>query len=199
MSRTRLCAALWAIIFVTPLMAQAPKASPPSATPKDESKTAAEYFKDAKVGDWVQHKMSAGPQAMLMKQTVTAKTADEMSVRYEQKLGDQQLPAHDQKINLREKFDPNKPPMPPEVKIQVEKLGSGKETITVGGKKYECEWTRNKVTMDGPFGKMTSTSKAWVSKDVPLGGMVKTESETEMPGQPKMTQQMELVAFGRGK
>src|SRR4051812_15975772 len=65
------------------------------AAEKATPKTAGDFFKDAKVGDWVQHRSSTpqaasgapqgpggGPPVVLLKQTVVAKTPDEITLRY---------------------------------------------------------------------------------------------------------------------
>jgi hypothetical protein len=193
-----------AVLFLAaPVAAQPPakgKGAPPAkAAPqaKADAKAAENPYRAAKVGDWASYTMSTGATTMTMKQTVTAKTADEVTLRTEQKFGDMAMPASEQKIKLKETFDPAQPSQNDQVKSEVIKLGAGKETLTIAGKKYECEWSRTKVvstTKTQPPITTTMVMKTWTSKDVPLGGLVK--SETEVNG---MTTVMELTGSGRGK
>jgi hypothetical protein len=166
---------------------------------KKAEKPVENFYRDARVGDWISYKSGAGAMAVTFKQTVTAKTADEITIKYEQKFGDTDLPATETKINLKEPWDPDKQASL-DVTTEVQKLGSGKETLTVAGKRYECEWVKNKTTHTSkatptaPAATTVIIMKTWTCKDVPLGGAVKTE--TELAGQ---TNVMELTGFGRGK
>lgn len=168
----------------------------PSA--KSGDKPVENFLRNARVGDWVSYK-SSGPTPSTFKQTVIAKTADEITLRSEIKVGDMALPATEVKVNLREQFDPDKPSRP-DVKTTIEKLGTGKEALDVGDKRYECTWVKNRVTQvsgptaNAPATTSVSVAKKWTSKDVPLSGMVK--SEVEVAGQTTLT---ELTGFGRGK
>jgi hypothetical protein len=78
-------------------------------------------------------------------------------------------------------------------------LGEGDETITVDGKSYKCHWGKAKVVATKPMA-MESTVKAWSSKDVPVGGLVKMESESVMTmnGQ-AMNSKMTMKLTGSGK
>jgi hypothetical protein len=156
------------------------------------------FLRLARVGDWVSYK-SNGATPSTFKQTVVAKTADEITLRSEIKVGDMDQPATEVKVSLKEPFDPDKPSST-NVKTTIERLGSGEETLAVGGQRFACTWVRNRVTqtITHPSNATTTTSvsaaRKWTSKDVPLSGLVK--SEVEVAGQTTVT---ELTGFGRGK
>jgi hypothetical protein len=154
----------------------------PFCLAQDKGKAAPEHpYAKAKVGDWVSHKttMSGSPQTFTSKQTVTARTDDTVTVSMENKFGDMATPAQEQKINLKDKFDPLDPPAVNGVKPVVKKLGEGKEKITVGGKTYDCTWLQYEYTMTIDGKKFKSVVKTWTCKDVPLGGMVKNEADAD--------------------
>jgi hypothetical protein len=111
---------------------------------KSGDRSAENFLRNARVGDWVSYK-STGPAPTTFKQTVIAKTADEITLRSEIRVGDKALPATEPKISLKEPFDPDKPSNPG-VKTTVETLGTGTEALAVGGKRYECTWVKNRVT-----------------------------------------------------
>ena len=138
-------------------------------------------YKSAKKGDWVSYKMSTKfgdfKSEGTMKQLVTQKDDKSVTVKISMHLMGADLPAHEQKIDLTKPFDPSTAAMPGAGNAKVEKLGTGKETIEIGGKKYECEWVKTKMTIDANGMKIESESKVWMSKSASLGGLVKMESK----------------------
>ncbi len=147
----------------------------------------------AQVGDWTSMKMAGPAFEMTLKQTLTAKDDTTATIKMEQKFGGKDLPPQEQKVPLSQLADPTKLAGKAD-QTKVEKLKSGKETLTVKGKKMECEWTEYKTTVDAGGKSFTSSVKVWVSREIPLYGLAKLE--TEAMGQ-KMT--METVDYGRGK
>ena len=142
------------------------------------------YFKTAKVGDWIEHKTGT----VVMRHTVTTKTDDAVTIRIDQTVDGKKGEPIEQKIDLKgapPKSDPD---------TKSEKVDSGKETLTVAGKKYECEWVKTKTTITRDGKEMVFVSKGWACKDVPLGGAVRIEFEVN--GVAGVT---ELTGFGRGK
>jgi hypothetical protein len=139
----------------------------------------------AKVGDWAEYKTDV----VVERHTVTARTDDSVTLRIDQTVQGKKGESKDVEIDLKVKVSPNP---------KTEKLDSGKETITVGGKKYDCEWVKRRftvtVTVDGKDRTTVHTAKEWVCKDVPLGGTVRIEFESG--GVSGVT---ELTGFGRGK
>jgi plastocyanin len=149
-------------------------------------------YRDAKVGDWIEWKTND----VVMRHTVTARTEAKLTLRIDQTVGGKKGPPLEQAIDLKGPYPPVAKKDPEdETKTVVEKLGSGKETLTIGGKKYDCEWTKNKTTITFKGGtEFVSVSTVWHCKDVPLGGAVRTESV--VGGKTHVT---ELSGFERGK
>ncbi len=162
-------------------------------------------FKSAKVGDWLKHTVKTETMGMTqgsaMLMTVKAKTPEEATVTVEMEAMGQKMPPQEQKIPLNEAYDVTKlPAQATAAGITAKVLGQGEETISVGGKSYACHWVES--SMEGKvMGGMQvkGKSKIWICKDVPLSGMVKMVSETEMQmnGQPmKTSTTMEIAGTG---
>lgn len=151
-------------------------------------------FKSAKVGDWVEYSLSAAGQNMTVKQTVKEKSETSVTMTTETSAPNLPNPIkQDMKVDLTKPYDPTKPPA--EMKdAKVEKLGEGNEKITVGGKTYDCKWIKSKAVVETMGFKVESESKVWISKDVPLTGMVKLEAKTNFGNTT-----MELTGSGQGK
>ena len=139
-------------------------------------------FKNAKVGDFVKYKMvndvAGMKQEMGMTQTVTAKDETAVTLKIEMEAAGNKLPSQETKVALDQPYDPFKTGAP---NAKVEKVGEGEEKVTVGGKEYACKWFQAKVAVTAPTGQeVTGSSKVWICKDVPLGGLVKMESQNEI-------------------
>jgi hypothetical protein len=153
-------------------------------------------YKAAKVGDWAEYKSSTDANGFKMeskmKQTVKAKTDTEVTVSIEMDMGGQKN-TQETKIDLTKAYDPTTAGTPPGAKPpKVEKGKEGDETVSVGGKEYKSHWIESKVTMEMGGQTIATETKTWMSKDVPLGGLVK--SETKMNNGIKVT--MELTGSG---
>jgi hypothetical protein len=135
-------------------------------------------FSKAKVGDWITYKIETAAGAMTMKQTVTAKDSDSVTLKIEMSAGGKPLHAAEQRVSLKEPFDPSRMLQSAESKAPVVKLAEGNETLSLAGKKYPCSWVKSKITTQANGQNYETTSTMWVSKDVPLGGLVKAETET---------------------
>ena len=153
-------------------------------------------FKSAKVGDWVEFKqatqMAAGNMEATMKQTVTAKDEKTVTLKMEVSANGMKPPPQEVKIELDKPYDPTQTPE----NAKIEKLKEGDETITAGGKEYKCHWVQSKVTVDHEGTKFETESKSWISKDAPLGGLVKMEMEIKAMGTKTL---MELTGSGKGQ
>ena len=147
----------------------------------------------AKVGDWTSMKMSVKGLEITMKQTIIAKDDTTATLKMEQSFGGKDLPPQEQKISLSQLGDPTKLASKADA-AKVEKLKSGKETLTIKGNKVNCEWIEVKTSANAGGNAFTTIAKIWTSREIPLYGLVKMESD--VMGQ-KMT--MELVDYGRGK
>ena len=153
-------------------------------------------FKKAKVGDFAQYKVAnqmAGMQMDLeMKSTVIKKTDTEATVEVVTKLNTQEFKSS-YTVKLNEKYDPRSTGLKD---VTMTETGKGEETLNVAGKELKTKWTSYEVSGKADNGQaIKSKGKAWVSTEVPLGGLVK--SEGEMVGAGK--QKMELTGFGSGQ
>ena len=155
-------------------------------------------LKNAKVGDFAAYKMSTKMGAMAMdmetKRTVTNKTDTEVTMEIATKvMGHETKVTHT--VKLDEKFDPREMAMKGQPGATFKELDKGEETITVADKALKTTWTSFEIT--GVQGQEAANmkGKAWVCPDIPLGGLVK--SETDMGGRGTMT--MVLVDYGNAK
>jgi len=157
-------------------------------------------LKSAKVGEWVAYVTTSATMGstmeMKMKQTVVAKDDISVTLRTLTTMMGKEMPPQDTKIMLNKPYEPYTQGFSDAV---VTKLGEGSETITAGGKSYSCRWTKVKVVATKPA-PVESTTKAWSSKDVPVTGLVKMESETVMTvGGNTMNTTMTMQLTGSGK
>src|SRR5262245_31822518 len=142
-------------------------------------------FKKAKVGDWAEYKMSTNVKGFAidasMKMTVTDKNDKEVTLKTSIKIMDMDLPGQETKVDLTKPFDPlSTANIPKGTKAKVEKAGEGKEKITVGGKTYECTWMKLKIAAEVKGVNLDSEVKVWMSKTVPMSGMVKMEMKSNL-------------------
>lgn len=136
--------------------------------------SAADYSKipdpleNAKVGQWVSHKMSTG---MEQKQTIVdiQGEGDErvITMKMEMSQGEMKLPAQEMKISVKE-VKANEAA----AREQATDVKISETTIDVGGKTYNVVLVENNV--DG------NVSKLYLSKDVPVTGIVKMELDNPM-------------------
>lgn len=161
-------------------------------------------WKDARVGDWCEHKSvlknSKGAETVSRsRKTVIAREGDRLTVRIESWLKDKKLGSQEMKVDVGKKQES----VDRSVKgAKVEALGKGEETIKIGDKNYVCKWSRNRTTVPIKGGSSITESKVWICSNVPMGGVVKsvTKSDTRMPRlEIKSETTEELVACGRGK
>lgn len=158
-------------------------------------------LKSAKVGEWAEFVMKnevmGQSMEMKMKQSVVAKDATSITLRTETTVMGKKT-STDTKIPFDQAYEPYKMGLPENVKVTVTPLGSGSETITVGGKAYACTWSKVKMVMTSPA-PMDSTTKVWSCKDVPVAGMVKMETDSTMSaGGQTMNTKMTMELTGAG-
>ena len=143
-------------------------------------------LKDARKGDWITFQVTATGKektvSIIVTYTVIEKDEKNVSLKTEQKLGDQ-VKASEKKISLDQPFDllSGKEGADPRVKIVAE----GKELVKLGGKEYACRWIKKeadfdlKTTVNIGGKKDTSTihntieSQDWIAPNVAFGGVVK--------------------------
>ncbi len=179
---TRECSAVLAVLFTTwALHAQEGPAKP-------------------RVGDWVVMKISNPPREVTTKQIVIA--VDELNATVKdavlgRRLGGVTRRPIELEIALTELRDPTKTyTRAGAYPVKMEKLKEGKETLVVKGIKLNCDWIELRRTVDTKGMAVTSTHKIWTCPDVPLSGIVKTETDFPQKGEKSMS---ELVDYGRGK
>jgi hypothetical protein len=152
-------------------------------------------FKKAKVGDWIEHKLTGGLVQGTTKMTLVAK--DDKEVTYEiastfSFMGKEtKSPVQTQKMDLTKDYDAISAANLKSNNTKIEKVGEGKEKLKVGGKEYDTKWTQLKSTTTVQGVTVVNEFKMWYSKDVPLSGLVRMD--TTAGG---MTQKLELVGFG---
>jgi len=162
-------------------------------------------FRNAKVGDWIRHRMKTGAQGQTQEMTITmtlkAKTEQEATVAVAVELAGMKMPAQEQKIPLDEPYDIAKAQATAAAAgVKTEIVGQGEEKVSLGGKTYACRWIETDLSGAAEAVPMKAKSKIWICKDLPLSGLVKLETTMENgeDGQ-AMTSvtTMELVDSGR--
>jgi hypothetical protein len=158
-------------------------------------------FKKAAVGDWASYKVteeSGGrTQEVIVRRTVSAKDEKEVTLKVTVTVNDQVMRGADMKIDLTKAFDPTRfYHLSEGVQKEVKNVDDGKETVTIGKKEYECNWTTITVTAKNPTknAEVRFDYKVWVNADVPLGGVVKMEMKSNA-----MNRTMILHESGKGK
>ncbi|HZZ77665.1 MAG TPA: hypothetical protein VFE62_04045 [Gemmataceae bacterium] len=154
-------------------------------------------YKNAKVGDYVSYRMStsAGGKEFNIdiKQIVTAKDDKEVSLKTTTSFNGKELPGQTTKVDLTKPFDPASSVLQGK-KGTFEKKDEGKEKVKVGDKAYDCTWISGKVVAEFKGNKLESDVKFWVSKSVPLSGLVKMEMKSDFANV-----RMELTGSGSEK
>src|ERR1022692_1186428 len=141
-------------------------------------------FKNAKVGQWVEYKVTSANIDGKTKMTIVAK--DDKEATYEvagtlSSMGKKKtLPIQKLKIDLTKPYDPFSAANMKGACVKIEKVGEGKEKIKIGGKEFNTKWIKLKATVTVNNMNAVSEYKAWFSDDVPLSGMVKVETTTSM-------------------
>jgi hypothetical protein len=172
-----------------------PKAAAPAAGPKAPPPVK-NVLDDAAVGEWLEYavRTDAAPKAAEMKarQTVTAKDAHWVTLKTTGDLG-----THDLKISLQMPYQPYMPVG--ETDATATRLKEGRETLTIRGKTYVCQWIQVKVQATKPS-PTDCVTKVWTSKDVPVTGVVKLESESSATVKGKtVTSKLTMELIGSGK
>jgi hypothetical protein len=156
-------------------------------------------FKKAKVGDYTEYKLTSTIMGTNVdgttRMTVTAKDDKEATIEVTGKVRNMgtevNIPPQKQKIDLTKPFDPTSMAnLPKGGDVKVEK-GDAPEKIMAGGKQYECNWMKAASTFKVGDMSIQSDIKVWLSKDVPLSGIVKMELKSKLAN---MT--MELTGSG---
>jgi hypothetical protein len=141
-------------------------------------------FKKVEKGQWVSYHLNltvnGNQQSGEVKHRVTAVGDNSVTFETTSTVNGNQTPAQSQVIDLTKPYDLlGVANFPSGKDTKVEKKDNGKESLEIGGKKYECEWTRYAVTVGNNGMKTTVEIKIWICKDVPLHGLVKMDINSE--------------------
>jgi hypothetical protein len=155
-------------------------------------------FRKAMVGDYIAYKVTTKVMdeniEVTLKQIVSRKDEKELTLKAIATFAGEEVPSKDMKIDLTKPYDRIRAAMQSDKNGKFEKTGEGKETITAGGKTYECTWIGGKVTTDVGGMKVNSQVKLWFSTSVPLTGLVKMEMKSTAAAVV-----MEMTGSGKGK
>jgi hypothetical protein len=95
------------------------------------------------------------------------------------------------KIDLTKSYDPIAAANLKAKDVKIEKEGEGAEKVKVGQKEFDTKWTKWKATATVNNFMVVTDYQMWFSKDVPLSGLVKMETNTSM-----LTTKLELIGTG---
>ncbi|QVL31804.1 hypothetical protein KIH39_23695 [Telmatocola sphagniphila] len=145
-------------------------------------------FAGAKEGDWVRYKVSSTAipdQKITLKKTVIARSADSVTIRSETTVGEAKGKTSEQKISLKEKFDPSVPAKGKDGKATL--VSETAESISVKDKKIDCKVLDYRIENSAG---LKGSSKIWMGKGFSLG-MVKMEANNG-----KFSMKIEVEDFG---
>jgi hypothetical protein len=139
-------------------------------------------FRKAKVGDWAEYKMTGPNVAGATRMVITAKSDQEVTYEVTSKFtafGQETVgPVQTIKVDLTKPYDAISAANLQQNNTKSEKIGEGTEKIKVGGKEVETKWTKMKYTTTVNGMMIVSEYQMWLSKEVPVTGMVKMETST---------------------
>jgi hypothetical protein len=143
-------------------------------------------WKNSKVGDWVEHKTTGANFSGTSKMTITAKDDKEVTYQIEGTFNangqTMTAPVQKQTIDLTKPYDPVAAATNAATKMsakgtKIETVGEGKEKLKIGAKEYETTWKKLKATTTVNDMTIVSEYKMWFCKDVPLGGLVRMDTD----------------------
>jgi len=152
-------------------------------------------YRNAKVGDWVEYKMTGPNMEGSTKMTIVSKEEKELTYQVEASfsfMGNKTAaPVQTMKIDLTKDYDAISAANLKATNVKIEKLEEGTEKIQAAGKEYDTKWTKLRATT--PVNGMTILMdyKMWFSKDVPLSGLVRMDTTAS-----DMTTRVELIGSG---
>jgi hypothetical protein len=152
-------------------------------------------YRNAKVGDWVEYKMTGQNIEGSTKMTVVSK--DDKEVTYEVAatfsfMGNKTTgPVQTMKIDLTKDYDAISAANLKANNVQIEKLAEGKEKLKTAGKEYDTKWTQLRATSTVNGMTIVTDYKMWFCKDVPLSGLVRMNTTGS-----GLTTKLELVGSG---
>ncbi|MCW8133895.1 MAG: hypothetical protein KIS92_26345 [Planctomycetota bacterium] len=158
----------------------------------EEKKKEEHPYKQAKVGDWIEYKItdvkSGRSFESRFKLTVKEKYENEIVFKRNEHYDGRDMPEGEEHIELNKPYRQDGDGE----SFQYEITATKDDKVTVGGKEYACKLVEMKITTSG-IDTEEITRKVWISKDVPLDGIVKSVTKH---GQNTKTR--ELLGCGRG-
>src|SRR5262249_46694846 len=134
----------------------------------------------AKVGDWVEHKMTGPTFEGTSKITITEKTDKEVTYKVEGTFtanGTKMVaPVQMQKVDLTKNYDAVSAANLNSKGVKIETVDEGKEKLKIGDKEYDTTWKKLRSTQTVNDMKIVSEYKMWFSKDVPVNGLVRMDT-----------------------
>ncbi len=152
-------------------------------------------FRNCKVGDWVEHKMTGPNMEGTSKMTIVSKGDKEVTYEITSTYTAQGTkmvgPVQTIKVDLTQPYDAISAANLKANNVKIEKLGEGKEKLQAAGKEYDTKWTALKATTTVNDMTIVTDFKMWFCKDVPVSGLVRMD--TTATG---MVFKLELVGSG---
>jgi hypothetical protein len=156
------------------------------------------HWKNSKVGDWVEYKMTGTGISGKTKMTITAKDDKEVAYEIESSFTangiEMKGPVQKATVDLTKDYDAIAAANQQSKNLKIETIGEGKEKLKFGEKEYDTKWTKSKATSTFNGVAMESEYKMWFCKDVPVSGLVRMETTVGT-----FTSTLELTGTGRGK
>lgn len=153
-------------------------------------------YKRAKVGEWTEYRTVSEAMGnktdMKTRTAVAAKDESSITLKMASEVAGQKLPEQTTVIKFEQLHTAAQ-------NHQTEELEKGSETLAAGGKSYSCKWTKTRVTVENGGVKSVTVAKVWICDDVPLGGIVRSESTTVSTvngNEMKTVATMELTGVG---
>jgi hypothetical protein len=138
-------------------------------------------LRKAKVGDWVEYRMTGKDTEGTTKMTIVTKTDKEVTYEIESTfsfMGNKQSAVQRQTVDLTKPWDMISARNIKENNVQLEKISEGRESLEAGGKKYETKWKKLKSTTTTSGFTVVVEHKMWFSPEVPVTGMVRLDTTT---------------------
>lgn len=138
-------------------------------------------WKNSKVGDWVAYKMTGAGIEGTTRMEITAKAEKEVTYKIEGTFtaaGKKMVaPVQMQTVDLTKPYDAISAANLKKNNVTIETVAEGKEKLKIGDKEYDTTWKKLKATTKVMDIEIVSEYKMWFCKDVPLGGLVRMDTE----------------------
>jgi hypothetical protein len=118
----------------------------------------------AKFGDWAVYTSTSAGSKSTMREEVVAIKGNLVTVKFTSTVNGIDLPASEQTFDISKKGDPSAG-VDKGDNLKIKDTGVGKETLTVNGKDYVCDWGANHIVATANGQEYVSESKVWLCKD----------------------------------